>query len=159
MKEIAGRVGEARVTIRNMMSATVLALLVGMALTAGFFILSDAGAASDATKDRISAAKAQAAEAVTLTEALEERVDGLEAEVQQADEDRTETAADLRALSRRLDGSLERLKSSMSKLRAGAADAAGQAGAALSRVESVARDLTVLRGRYDLHLRRFHGGG
>ena len=146
-------------TIRNMMFATVLALLVGMALTAGFFILSDAGAASDATKERISAANAQASDALERAEALEDRVESLETELQQGDEDRTESAGDLRALSRRLDGSLDRLRSSMSKLRAGAAEAATQTGAALSRVETTARDLSVLRGRYDLHLRRFHDGG
>ena len=118
---------------------------------------------SDEQADRIAAAEEDAARATETVEALEDDVRALTADLAASESEAIDRA---RRVSVRLDRLNDRLTKGVGKLRAAlssaegaSADASANASAALGQVQSVVRDLSVLRARYDQHLLRFHGGG
>ena len=91
--------------------------------------------------------------------ALEDRLGELESDLEAAAAEEKDATADLERLSDRMTRALERLRSSLGKVRVGSADGADQAASALAAVGAVQRALDVLEERYEYHLRRYHGGG
>lgn len=105
-------------------------------------------------------------------DALEARVAELEQQLGSSEETRTTLAEQVASLGRKLDRqvtdlreSLRDLRSAVRQARSGAsgalerADAASaRAGEALARADALARDLTVLEDRFNVHMRRNHGG-
>ncbi|MGH2695194.1 MAG: hypothetical protein ACRDJJ_10340 [Actinomycetota bacterium] len=91
-------------------------------------------------------------------DSLEDRIVELEGLVDDLGASDDRLATRLRRTTQRLQGSVSALRSSLRAAEEDAGGALDDAGAALSRVEQVARDLSVLTERYDYHLKRYHGG-
>jgi chromosome segregation ATPase len=146
------------VTIRAMVTLCAVGLTT-LTLTA----CGNPDALSEDQADEIQAARDEAAEANAQVAELTETIEELERRIERAD-----GAAALRSrqLGKRLDGISERLNERAADLRAAIEDAASSSAAAASeasatagQVGGIVQDLNVLRARYDVHLRRFHGGG
>jgi chromosome segregation ATPase len=146
------------VTIRAMVTLCAVGLTT-LTLTA----CGNPDALSEDQADEIQAARDEAAEANAQVAELTETIEELERRIERAD-----GAAALRSrqLGKRLDGISERLNERAADLRAAIEDAASSSAAAVSeasatagQVGGIVQDLNVLRARYDVHLRRFHGGG
>ena len=113
---------------------------------------SDAGA--DRTDPADAAARAQAAEALDRVASLTDRVERLGSELKARE----------RAQPRMVDGLetrmgvlAERLREALAAVRAAAESAGADADAAAAEIGGIARSLSVLKERFDYHLR--NGGG
>ena len=131
------------------------------AVTAALVALTACGGSGDSVDE----ARATADTALDQVEQLTERITSLERELSAASGALADAEAGDRDLGRRLDKATDRLQKSLGRLRK-SVDAAGEAaesaaadsGSALAQAQAAARDLAVLRERYDYHLRRYHGG-
>lgn len=117
--------------------------------------------------EELQAAEDQAAEATERVEDLTQTVAELEQDLAR-DFDRfaersgkrtKQFATRLDSISERLKGGLGDLRAAIEAAESSSAAASSDAAAALGEVQGVAQDLSILRTRYDEHLRRFHGGG
>jgi chromosome segregation ATPase len=133
-----------------------MALLVVVALTLG--ACAEGGgdaAAQDAT------ARREARAATEATEALEERVAELEADLSETlgEGDLKDLKSSLRSLRQNLRGAIAGLRASLHDLKGEVSSASSSAASALSKAEGAARDLAVLEDRFNFHLKKEHGGG
>jgi ABC-type transporter Mla subunit MlaD len=126
---------------------------------------SPASLSSDQAEE-LNAARDQAAEATAQVAEMEESFEELEARFEKLE--RTDEGAAARAgrqrerlegISGRLRERVEDLRAAIADAEAAAATASSNVSSALSEARSAAQSLSVLRARYDEHLRRFHGGG
>jgi chromosome segregation ATPase len=113
----------------------------------------------EAAADAAAEAKKEASAASDRAEQLEMRLDDLSSQLDRASRARAKMVERLGALRERLWGSINSVRAGLGESRSASAAAAADAAEALSRAGKVARDLAVLEGRYDYHLRRYHGGG
>jgi chromosome segregation ATPase len=104
-------------------------------------------------------AKEEARAASDRAEELEMRLDDLSSKLDRASKARAKMIERLAVLRDRLWASINSVRAGLGDSRSTSAAAAADAAEALSRATRVARDLAVLEGRYDYHLRRYHGGG
>jgi hypothetical protein len=113
---------------------------------------SDAGA--DRTDPADAAARAQAAEALDRVASLTDRVERLGSELR--DQERAQRRlAD--GIETRLGVLAERLREALDAVRVAAESAGADADAAEAQIGGIARNLSVLKERFDYHLR--NGGG
>ena len=127
-----------------------------IAIVAALAVLTACG--SDAGSARIDpadeAARAQAAEALDRVASLTDRVERLGSEI------RVQERAQRRmvdGIKTRLGALAERLREALATVRAAAESAGADASAAAAQIGGVARNLSVLKERFDYHLR--NGGG
>jgi chromosome segregation ATPase len=149
------------VTIRAMVSLFAVSLA-----SVSFVACGNPGGLSEDQADEIQAARDEAREAKESVADLNETIAGLERRLERATGGSERRS---RLLDKRLDGISDRLNERVAGLRAAIEDAksasasaasdAAAAAVAAGRVGDIAQDLNVLRTRYDVHLRRFHGGG
>ncbi len=145
-------------TIRAMYRPLAL-LVAGLLLGAcGVGSLGTDGASAPLADPRVD-------EALSSVALLEERIVELEEELDRRAAGQTKLRRRLDKVSKRLWGSLKGLREQLQGARAESSDASseaaaasGAAGEALTRAEAAARDLTVLRDRFDYHLRQEGGG-
>jgi chromosome segregation ATPase len=104
-------------------------------------------------------AKEEARAASDRAEELEMRLDDLSSKLDRASKARAKMIERLAALRDRLWASINSVRAGLGDSRSTSTAAAADAAEALSRATRVVRDLAVLEGRYDFHLRRYHGGG
>ena len=134
------------------MPLTSRAIVIVAALAVLTACGSDAG--NDRTDPADAAARAQAAEALDRVASLTNRVERLGSEVK-AQERAQSRMGD--AIKTRLGVLAERLRESLAAVRATAASAEADADAAAAQIGGIARSLSVLKERFDYHLR--NGGG
>lgn len=143
----------------------LLALILVAVLAAAGILLARSRSGDQADEPALAEAAAVASLEVRVAE-LEDQVGSSE----RSDERLSEQVASLRQrLERRvtdLQASLKDLRGAVREARSGASaaaeraeDASSRADRALARVEALARDLTVLEDRFNVHMRRHHGGG
>ncbi|MEA2460674.1 MAG: hypothetical protein QOH90_851 [Actinomycetota bacterium] len=139
-------------TIRPM-SRMAAALLLILPLTASCGI----GRADDtAATERVEQAEREAARAVAAVSSLRARVGELEAALGGADDAAAGVTRKLDDISGRLWASLKKVRAEIRTARSSASD---EAASALAEAQQVARDLSVLKERFDYHLVHDHGGG
>lgn len=157
--ESAG-LGEQRVTIPPMYKAIGLALLVVAVL-----VLAARPWDTGSDRDQVGALEEETRRLSDEVEALEERVTELAAELSERSEAERTLGGRVASLRRRLDRALTRLREDMADLqtmteeaRSVAGTAGDRASSALDRAQGVAEDLRVLEDRFNVHMRRNHGG-
>lgn len=136
------------------MPLTSRAIAIVAALAVLTACASDAGSARSDPAD--AAARAQAAEALDRVASLADRVERLGSEIQGQERaqrrivDRIET---------RLGVLAERLREALAAVRVAAESAGADADAAAAQIGGIAGNLSVLKERFDYHLRNSNGGG
>ena len=117
----------------------------------------DQDALDPAAAERMEPAHEEAESARAAVRSLRERVAELEADLEAADGASSEARSQLQEVAERLWASLRKVRSSIGEVRSSASDAAGAASAALVEAEAAAKDLSVLRERFDYHLSQSGG--
>lgn len=140
-----------------------LALLIAAILVTGGVLL---------VRARDGAPEGEPAAAAAVA-ALEARVADLEEQVEVGGSEDVRLSEQVASVGRKLERQVDSLRASMRDLRGAVGDArsgarsareraetaAGRAETALARAEELARDLRVLEDRFNVHMRRHHGGG
>lgn len=141
-------------TIRAMYRMTALLLILPFIAACGTAEALDPAAAKKLEQAQQSADRAEKAVAV-----LQTRVAELEGELRAAGNSAAGARKRLAQVSERLWSSLKKARTAAGEVRSTASGAAGSAASALATALQAAKELTVLKDRFDYHLVHDHGGG
>lgn len=154
MSTLARRLPSPRRPVLKVMVAAGLLLVTGAAI--GWAVNVQLVAADGRS---VATVQAQAADANSAIDALTGRLASLKKDVAALQEGNDRTTERLGRVTDSLWASLRKVRGLVSDARAGSNDALAEAGSALQRAESAARNLSVLEDRFEYHLRADHGGG